>query len=73
MRLSEFWALMEQEFGEGYAQIVATSRTLSSLGSRTAEQAIEDGERVRDVWEALCRDLDVPPEHHYLPEPKRRD
>lgn len=71
MRLSEFWALMEQEFGQGYAQIVATSRALTSLDSRTAQQAIDDGERVRDVWEALCRDLEVPPEHHWLPDVRR--
>lgn len=71
MRLSEFWALMEQEFGQGYAAIVASHQHLGSLGGRTADQAIEEGERVRLVWEAVCRDMDVPPEHHHLPDARR--
>lgn len=73
MRLSEFWALMEQEFGQGYAAVVAATQSLGSLGGRTADQAIEEGERVRTVWEAVCRDMDVPAQHHHLREPGRRD
>ncbi len=72
MRLSEFWALMEQEFGSGYAVVVARSHTLGALEGRTAEQALEDGLPPRQVWRAVCADLDVPPEHHYLPEPERK-
>ena len=71
MRVSEFWALMEQEFGRGYAAVVASTQSLGSLSGRTAEQAIEDGERVRSVWEAVCRDMQVPPGHHYLPDPPK--
>lgn len=73
MRLSEFWALMEQEFGRGYAAVVAQTQSLGTLGGRTAEQALSDGERVREVWEAVARDMDVPPEHQYLPEPRARE
>jgi hypothetical protein len=73
VRLSEFWALMEQEFGVGYAAIVAETHTLGALAGRTAAQALEDGEPPRTVWRAVCSDLDVPPEHHYLPEPRRKD
>ncbi|MDO5739377.1 MAG: DUF3046 domain-containing protein [Ornithinimicrobium sp.] len=72
MRLSEFWALMETEFGPGYAAIIAGSHTLGSLGGRTAEEAIEEGEQVRRVWEAVVADLQVPPEHQFLVEPKKR-
>lgn len=68
MRLSEFWALMEQEFGQGYAAIVASHQHLGSLDGRTADQAIEDGERVRVVWEAVCRDMEIAAEHHHLPD-----
>lgn len=71
MRVSEFWALMEQEFGRGYAAIVADQRVLGSLDGRTVDQAIEDGEPVRRVWEAVVRDLHVPPQHHFLQEPGR--
>ncbi len=73
MRLSEFWALMEQEFGQGYAAVVASSHALSALGSRTASEALEDGVPPRQVWRAVCADLDVPAEHQYLPDPKRKD
>lgn len=73
MRLSEFWALMEQEFGPGYAAIVARSHTLGALDGRTAAEAIEEGTPPKQVWRAVCADLDVPPEHHYLPDPKRKD
>lgn len=70
MRVSEFWALMEQHFGRGYAAVVASTQSLGSLGGRTAEQAIDDGEPVRRVWEALCRDMAVPPEQHHLRDPR---
>ncbi|AXH94800.1 DUF3046 domain-containing protein [Ornithinimicrobium avium] len=73
MRLSEFWALMEQEFGSGYAVVVARSHALGALDSRTAAEALEGGVPPRQVWRAVCADLDVPDEHHYLPDPKRKD
>lgn len=73
MRLSEFWALVEQEFGSGYGAIVAGSQSLGSLGGRTAQAALDEGEPVRRVWEALCRDMEVPVEHHHLPEDRPRD
>lgn len=66
MRVSEFWALMEQEFGRGYAAVVASTQSLGSLQGRTVDQALRDGERVRVVWESVCRDMAVPPEHHHL-------
>ena len=72
MRLSEFWSLMEGAFGRGYAAIVADSHVLGSLGSRTAAAAIEEGEPVRRVWEAVVRDLDVPLDKQHLPDPPRR-
>lgn len=72
MRLSEFWALMEQEFGRGYAAVVAEQRVLGSLAGQTVDQALADGETARRVWEAVVHDLEVPPEHQHLPEPKRR-
>lgn len=73
MRLSELWVLLEQEFGRGYAAVVAEQQVLTSLGGRTVDQALADGEHARRVWEAVVRDLNVPPEHHHLPEPPRRD
>lgn len=72
MRLSEFRELMERHFGAGYAALVASSHTLGSLEGRTAEEAIAHGEPVRRVWEAICQDLDVPPQHRYIEAPRRR-
>jgi hypothetical protein len=68
MRLSEFWALMEQEFGAGYAAIVARSHALGPLQGRTVEVALEEGLPPRQVWEAVVREMQVPEEHHHLPE-----
>lgn len=60
MRLSEFWTLMEGEFGAGYAGLLARTHVIGSLGGRTAAEALEAGERPRSVWLALCEDMDVP-------------
>lgn len=71
--MSEFWALMEQEFGSGYAEVVARTQTLRSLGSQTVDQALEAGVPARRVWEAVVRHMDVPPQHHWLPEPPTQE
>ncbi|CAN5435070.1 hypothetical protein BH23ACT6_BH23ACT6_19260 [soil metagenome] len=70
MRLSEFWALMEQEFGGPYGRSLARSHAIHALGDRTASEAIEAGEPVRRVWASLCDDLEVPPERR-LPAERR--
>jgi hypothetical protein len=62
MRLSEFWVLMDDEFGAAYARLLARTHVLGSLGGRTAQEALEAGERPRTVWLALCGDMDVPDE-----------
>lgn len=60
MRLSHFWTLMNDEFGPTYAGTLARDHVLGSLGNRTVQQALEDGEPPRAVWLALCDDMDVP-------------
>lgn len=72
MRLSEFWALMDQEFGSAYARTLARSHAIHAFGDRTAEEAIEAGEPVRRVWEALCDDFDVPAARRHLADAKER-
>lgn len=62
MRLTHFWSLMNDEFGSVRARALARDLTLSPLGSRTAEQALDDGEDPREVWLALCAATDVPAE-----------
>lgn len=53
---------MADEFGDGYARTLAAGHHLHALGDRTAVAALDDGVRPREVWHALCEDLDVPPE-----------
>lgn len=60
MRLTQFWDLMNGEFGDRYAAHLAASHVLAVLGGRTVQEAIDAGEHPRLVWLALCDDMDVP-------------
>lgn len=60
MRLTEFHELVAGQFGAAYGASVLVDHVLTSLGGRTAAQAIEDGVDPRDVWRALCAAFDVP-------------
>ena len=60
MRLSEFWARMEDHFGAGYARSVARDHVIARLGGRTVDQAIEAGEPAKQVWRAVCEEFQVP-------------
>jgi hypothetical protein len=62
MRMSEFWRLMDEEFGVAYSRSLARDHVLGALGNRTALQALESGVSPREAWLALCTDMDVPVE-----------
>ena len=62
VRNSEFWRLMDDEFGSGYAHVLASSAVLASVGGRTAEEALAAGIHPRSVWLAVCELQDVPAE-----------
>ncbi|KGN34674.1 histidine kinase [Knoellia sinensis KCTC 19936] len=62
MRISHFWMLMNDEFGETYAPTLARDHVLGVLGGRTVMQALDEGVHPRIVWLALCEDMDVPQE-----------
>ena len=62
MRMSHFWTLMDDEFGPAYAGSLARDHVIGALDNRTVAQALADGVPPRRVWEALCDDMDVPPE-----------
>jgi Protein of unknown function (DUF3046) len=62
MRMSDFWRLMDDEFGAAYAHSLARDHVLGELGNRTPLQALESGVRPREAWLALCVDMDVPVE-----------
>lgn len=60
--MSHFWTLMEDEFGTAYAGSLARDHVLGALGNRTALVALADGVEPRQVWEAICQDMDIPEE-----------
>jgi hypothetical protein len=53
VRLTDFWARLEQAFGPGYAANVAADQVLPQLGGRTIKQALADGELTVTVWRAV--------------------
>lgn len=61
MRHSEFQFAMREEFGEVYAGVLVRDHWLASLGG-TAQDALQRGIPARQIWLALCEDLQVPRE-----------
>lgn len=53
---------MQDEFGFLLARSLAADHVLAVLGDLTPAQALEAGTSPREVWLALCEDLDVPVE-----------
>jgi Protein of unknown function (DUF3046) len=60
VRLTEFWARMREQFGDVYAESLAKDYVLSSLGGRTVNKALADGEDAKVVWRAVCDTFNVP-------------
>ena len=60
MRLQEFWVRLDRQFGPMRAQSVARDHVFSTLGGRSAVDAIDAGLPVRKVWLAICEDYEVP-------------
>ncbi len=60
--MSDFWRLMDDEFGAGYSRTLATSLVLAEVGGVTAAEALDKGAAPKMVWQAICKMQDVPPE-----------
>jgi hypothetical protein len=60
VRLTSFWERMRAQFGDTYAESVAKDYVLSSLGERTVNMALADGEDAKVVWRAVCETFNVP-------------
>ena len=60
VRLTMFWDLMREQFGDAYAESVAKDYVLSGLGGRTVNKALADGEDAKMVWRAVCDTFNVP-------------
>lgn len=59
MRASQFWTLLQDEFGSANAGVIASSLELPGLHA-TAEQALATGMDPREIWAAVCDLHDIP-------------
>jgi Protein of unknown function (DUF3046) len=62
VRVSDFWRLMDDEFGPAYSRVLARDLVLSAVGGRTALEALQAGIGPKAIWLAVCDLQDVPPE-----------
>jgi hypothetical protein len=60
VRLTMFWERMRAQFGDSYAESVAKDYVIASLGGRTVNKALADGEDAKTVWRAVCDTFNVP-------------
>ena len=59
MRLTAFWERMGEAFGP-HADPFSRDHVLGTLGQRTVREALAQGESAKDVWRAVCAEMDVP-------------
>lgn len=64
MKRSAFWILMDDEFGEANASVIASSLVLPAL-HQTAADALAQGVDPREVWAAVCDLHQIPPERQW--------
>jgi len=60
MRISDFWRLMDDEFGSAYSRVLAADLVLTGLSGRTAQQALDSGTDPKRVWLEVCEMQEVP-------------
>lgn len=60
MKLSRFYELVEDEFGQGFSQVVLNDTRLIEFQDKTPQQLIADGADTREIWLAICRAQQVP-------------
>ncbi len=61
MKLSEFQRAVTDEFG-AFGRVLTRDTVIVELGNRTADEALASGTSAREVWLALCRVQEVPPQ-----------
>ena len=59
MTLTEFQARTIEAFGELRSDHLVRNHHLAACGGRTAHEAIDEGQSVKQVWWALCDEFDV--------------
>jgi hypothetical protein len=53
VRLTDFWARLEQAFGPAYARSFAADHSFADIGNRTINQAIAEGVDTATIWRAV--------------------
>jgi hypothetical protein len=71
VRVSEFWELVEGEFGSAFGRSLVRDQVLPALADRTAAQALDAGSPPREVWAALCDAMQVPADRRWGPDPRK--
>ena len=72
MKLSRFYELVEDEFGQGFSQVVLNDTRLIEFQDKTPQQLISEGGDTREIWLAICRAQQVPKAHwHGKPQTKQ--
>ena len=61
VKLSEFQNAVAEEFG-AFGRVLLKDTVIVELGNRTPNEALAAGVPARDVWLALCRVQEVPPQ-----------
>jgi len=56
---SEFRQALEETFGSAYGRTLAAELVLVPLRNRTADQALADGVPPQEVWDAVCREMEL--------------
>jgi hypothetical protein len=59
VRQTHFWDRMREQLGP-LTDSFAQDHVLGELGRRTVNQALAQGVAARDVWVAVCRELELP-------------
>lgn len=60
MRLTDFWERMDEVFDPTYAPSWAHDFALPELGGLTVTQAIDSGVETKEIWRAVCANVQVP-------------
>lgn len=66
MRHTEFWDVLDRAFPNGRGRALAKDLALPELNSRTAEEALDQGEKPQTVWRAIRISMDLPERFEYL-------
>ncbi|WP_375384950.1 DUF3046 domain-containing protein [uncultured Microbacterium sp.] len=64
MRRSEFLRAVADEFG-ARSTFLLNDLVLGEVGDRTPTQALDAGVPPREIWLALCAEMDVPEARRY--------